>query len=149
MTSGGFIDRDRPGPLLAITGAALTTIALWLPWFSIDGVDNGHNGYSFATGLMGVTLVLSGAFTAVAPKRRPVLDPRRPVTLGLVFSLVAVVFLVGRAVEAPGPAPAAPHIDRHYGLWLALLGAAVTVAGLIITLRQTPPGDQGLEAHHT
>lgn len=126
----------RLGPGLATIGAILAVVALWVPWFAIDGVGAERNGFAFATGVGGVTLIVAAVVTALAPKRRQVLHPRGPLTLGLVFSAIATLMIINRAVIAPGPESASVHIETRPGLWLVVVGAIVTTIGLALARQQ-------------
>lgn len=134
MSSSRFL---RLGILAA---AMLSVVALFLPWFGMNGLDDGSESGVYLLGaLVGVTLVVAGVFTSLMPKRRRVASRLTPQRLGLAVSALGVLVLVLRALEKPGPSSAASFVEHRPGIWLALLSAAIAVAGLAAHAGNTSP----------
>jgi hypothetical protein len=115
------------GPLVAAIGAIMLIVSLFLDWY----VDlTGFTVFEFLdlllTGLAVLTLVsLAGAMGVI---RQP-LPPGVP--LGV--ALLALVIVLSQLVNDP-PAVAGPNgRDQDIGIWLALGGSALMVAGAVLS----------------
>ncbi len=115
------------GPLVAAVGAILLIVSLFLDWYEELA---GFTVFEFIdlllVGLALVTLfALAGALGLVRAPVRP------GVPLGV--ALLALVIVLSQVLNDP-PAVAGPNgADPDTGIWLALAGAALMVAGAILS----------------
>ena len=115
------------GPLISAIGAVLLIVSLFVDWY--DGLT-GYTVFEF------VDLLLTGlalaALFALASAMGAVRTPMRPgVLLGI--GLLALIVVLSQVVNDP-PAVAGPRgSDQATGIWLALGGAALMVAGAVLS----------------
>jgi hypothetical protein len=115
------------GPLVAAVGAILLIVSLFLDWY--EGIT-GFTVFEFLdlllVGFALVTLVsLAGAMGVFRPGVRP--------GLPLVVAVLALLVVLSQVVNDP-PAVAGPRgTDQDTGIWLALAGAALMVAGAVLS----------------
>jgi hypothetical protein len=112
------------GPLVAAIGAILLVVSLVLDWY--EGVT-GFTVFEFLDLLL-VVLALATLATlaaAIGLLRTP-LRPGTP----LVVSALALLIVLSQVVNHP---PAATERDLDTGIWLALAGAALMVAGAVLS----------------
>jgi hypothetical protein len=115
------------GPLVAALGAILLIVSLFLDWY--EGIT-GFTVFEFIDLLLVafalVTLVSLAA--AMGVFRTPV----RP-GLPLVVAVLALLVVLSQVVNDP-PAVAGPRgSDQDTGIWLALAGSALMVAGAVLS----------------
>ena len=115
------------GPLISAIGAILLIVSLFIDWY--DGLT-GYTVFEF------IDLLLTGlalaALFALAAAMGAVRTPMRPgVLLGI--GLLALIVVLSQVVNDP-PAVAGPNgRDQATGIWLALGGAALMVAGAVLS----------------
>ena len=115
------------GPLIAAIGAILLIVSLFLDWY--DGLT-GFTVFEFIDLLL-MGLALATLF-ALAAAMGAVRTPLRPGLL-LGVGLLALVIVLSQVVNDP-PAVAGPNgRDQATGIWLALGGAALMVAGAVLS----------------
>ena len=111
------------GPLVAAIGAIMLIVSLFLDWYEdLTGFTVFEFLDLLLTGLAVVTLVsLAGAMGVIRPPLRP--------GLPLGVALLAFVIVLSQLVNDP-PAVVGPNgRDQDIGIWLALGGSALMVAG--------------------
>lgn len=115
------------GPLVAAVGAILLIVSLFLDWYE---ELSGFTVFEFIdlllVGLAVVTLVaLAGAMGLVRTPVRP--------GVPLAVAVLALLIVLSQVVNDP-PAVAGPNgSDQDTGIWLALAGAALMIAGAILS----------------
>ena len=115
------------GPLIAAVGAIMLIVSLFLDWYEdLTGFTVFEFLDLLLTGLAVATLVsLAGAIGVI----RPPLGPGLP----LAVALLALVIVLSQVVNDP-PAVAGPDgRDQDIGIWLALGGSALMVAGAVLS----------------
>jgi hypothetical protein len=115
------------GPLIAAIGAIMLIVSLFLDWYEdLTGFTVFEFLDLLLTGLAVLTLVsLAGAVGVIRPPLRP--------GLPLGVALLALVIVLSQLVNDP-PAVAGPNgRDQDIGIWLALGGAALMVAGAVLS----------------
>jgi hypothetical protein len=115
------------GPLIAAIGAIMLIVSLFLDWYEdLTGFTVFEFVDLLLTGLAVVTLVsLAGAMGVIRPPLRP--------GLPLGVALLALVIVLSQIVNDP-PAVAGPNgRDQDIGIWLALGGSALMVAGAVLS----------------
>jgi hypothetical protein len=115
------------GPLIAAIGAIMLIVSLFLDWYEdLTGFTVFEFIDLLLTGLAVVTLVsLAGALGVIRPPLRP--------GLPLGVALLALVIVLSQIVNDP-PAVAGPNgRDQDIGIWLALGGSALMVAGAVLS----------------
>jgi hypothetical protein len=137
------------GPLVAAIGALLLIVSLGLDWY---GRLSGFNSFEFLDLLLVVlALVTLAELAAALGLLRTPLRPGTPLVVGVIALLLVLSQLVNRP-------PIALHRDVETGLWLALAGAALILAGAILATARlaiaveprraagpsTPPGSSGV-----
>jgi len=115
------------GPLIAAIGGILLIVSLFVDWY--DSVT-GYTVFEFLdlllTGLALATLfVLASAMGAL----------RTPVRPGLLLGIgvLALVIVLSQVVNDPPAVAGERGNDQATGIWLALGGAALMVAGAILS----------------
>jgi hypothetical protein len=115
------------GPLIAAIGAVMLIVSLFLDWYEdLTGFTVFEFIDLLLTGLAVLTLVsLAGAIGVIRPPLRP--------GLPLGVALLALVIVLSQLVNDP-PAVAGPNgRDQDIGIWLALGGSALMVAGAVLS----------------
>jgi hypothetical protein len=112
------------GPLVATVGAVLLMVSLFLDWYE------GRTGFTVFEML---DLLLVGCALAIVVQLaggmglfKPAISP--PVSLAVTVTTLAIV--VSQIINHP-PA-AVGGVDKEIGIWLALGGAALMVAGAVL-----------------
>ena len=112
------------GPLVAAIGAVLLAVSLFLEWY--------EDRTAFTVFEL-LDLVLVAAALAMVVQLaggiglfRPLVSP----AAGLAVAIATLVIVVSQIVNHP-PA-AVGEVDKEVGIWLALAGAALMVAGAIL-----------------
>jgi hypothetical protein len=121
-------ERQLPiGPLVAAVGAILLIVSLFLEWYE---ELTGFTVFEFLDLLLvGLALVTLGSLAAAIGAMREPLPPGLP--LGV--ALLALVIVLSQLVNDP-PAVAGPGgRDQDLGIWLAVGGAALMVAGAVLS----------------
>jgi peptidoglycan/LPS O-acetylase OafA/YrhL len=115
------------GALIAAIGAILLIVSLFLDWY--DGLT-GFTVFEFLDLLL--TGLALGALFELAAAMGAVRTPMRPgVLLGI--GMLALIIVLSQVVNDP-PAVAGPNgEDQATGIWLALGGAALMVAGAVLS----------------
>jgi hypothetical protein len=112
------------GPIIAAIGAVLLIVSLGLDWY---GQYSGFDSFEFLDLLLVVlalvTLVVLAAEFGLL---------RTPLRTGtpLVIGVIALVVVLSQLVNRP---PLAIDLDVETGLWLGLAGAALMLAGAILS----------------
>jgi hypothetical protein len=115
------------GPLVAAIGAIMLIVSLFLDWYEdLTGFTVFEFLDLLLTGLAVATLVsLAGAMGLIRPPPAP--------GLPLGVALLALVIVLSQLVNDP-PAVAGPNgRDQDIGIWLALGGSALMVAGAVLS----------------
>ena len=146
--------RVDAGAAVAAIGAVLLLVSLFLDWY---GDDDGSDGVTAWTVFEVLDLLLAGiALVAIATfLRRAGVDRRLPDAPLLVLGALALVVVVSQLVNDP-PRLAGLEPQLESGAWLALAGAAVLLAGALMSVakvslavsvehRDPPPGRAGPE----
>jgi hypothetical protein len=115
------------GPLIAAIGGILLIVSLFLDWY--DGLT-GYTVFEFNDLLL--TALALATFFGLASAMGVVRTPMRPGVL-LAVGLLALIVVLSQVVNDP-PAVAGPRgSDQATGIWLALGGAALMVAGAVLS----------------
>jgi hypothetical protein len=114
------------GPVLAAIGAILLIVSLFLDWY--EGIT-GYTVFEFLdlllTALAAVTLVaLVDAIGLIRSGMRP--------GVPLIVSTLALVIVLTQVVNDPPAVAGSRSIAQDTGIWLALAGAALMVAGAVL-----------------
>jgi hypothetical protein len=112
------------GPLVAAIGGVLLIVSLGLDWY---GPYSGFNSFEFLDLLLVVLALVTLAVLAAALGLLH--TPLRPGT-PLVLAVVALVVVVSQLINHP---PVGNERDVETGLWLGLGGAALMLAGAILS----------------
>jgi hypothetical protein len=112
------------GPLVAAIGGVLLIVSLGLDWY---GPYSGFNSFEFLDLLLVVLALVTLAVLAAALGLLH--TPLRPGT-PLVLGVVALVVVVSQLINHP---PVGNERDVETGLWLGLGGAALMLAGAILS----------------
>ena len=122
--------RIDAGAAVAAVGAVLLLVSLFLDWYG-----EGDEGYSAWTVFEVIDLLLAAiALMAISTfVRRSGLAPRLPEAPLLLLGGVALVLVVSQLVDQP-PAVAFSELDPQTGAWLALAGAALLLAGALMSV---------------
>jgi hypothetical protein len=112
------------GALLAAIGGVLLIVSLGLDWY---GPFSGFTSFEF----LDLLLVLLALVTlaALATELRLLHTPLRPGT-SLVVGVTALIVVLSQLINHP---PIGTHRDVETGLWLGLGGAALMVAGAVLS----------------
>ena len=112
------------GPVLAAVGGVLLIVSLGLDWY---GPYSGFSSFEF----LDLLLVVLGLVTlaVLAAALGLVHTPLRPGT-PLVIGVLALVIVVSQLINHP---PVGNGRDVEIGLWLALGGGALMLAGAILS----------------
>ena len=113
------------GPLIASVGAVLLIVSLFLDWY--EGVT-GFTAFEFLDLLLVLLALvtifsLAGGMGLVKPAPSP--------TVSLVVALFTIFVILTQIVNDP-PAVVLSGTDQDIGIWLALSGAALMVAGAVL-----------------
>jgi hypothetical protein len=112
------------GPLVAAVGAVLLIVSLGLDWY---GELSGFNSFEFLDLLLVVlALVTIAVLAAALGLLHTPLRPGTPLVIGVVTLLVVISQLINHP-------PAGIERDVETGLWLGLGGAALMLAGAILS----------------
>ena len=114
------------GSLLASIGAVLVVVSLFLDWY--DGVT-GWTIFEIVD-LILVGLALFAIYSLAADL--DVVKQQPNLALTLVGAMLALVIVVTQALNDPPAVAGEGGPDQDVGLWLALGGAALMVAGAIV-----------------
>lgn len=112
------------GPLVASVGAVLLVVSLFLDWYE------DRTGFTvfevidllLVAAALAVVAQLAGGMGLV----KPVVTPAR----GLVVTITTLLIVASQVINHP-PA-AVGEVDKDTGIWLALSGAALMVAGAVL-----------------
>jgi hypothetical protein len=112
------------GPLVAAIGGVLLIVSLGLDWY---GPFSGFSSFEFLDLLLVVlALVTLGSLAAALGLLHTPLRPGTPLVVGV----VALVVVVSQLINHP---PVGNERDVETGLWLGLAGAALMLAGAILS----------------
>ena len=111
------------GPLIAAVGAALLIVSLFLDWYD---TFTGFTIFEFID-----LLLLMLALVAIASLVAGLGLVRMPVSPGVALgvSVFALLIVFSQIVNHP---PGANGLEKELGIWLALSGAALMVAGSVL-----------------
>ncbi|MGH2762880.1 MAG: hypothetical protein ACRDLD_09935, partial [Thermoleophilaceae bacterium] len=114
------------GPLVAAVGAVLLVVSLFLDWYE---QVSGFTVFELVDMLL--VLLAVGSMVALAAEFRLL---RRPLAAGLSVGLGALAFfvVVFQLLNDPPAVAGVDGPDQDLGIWLALAGAAVMVAGAVL-----------------
>jgi hypothetical protein len=120
-------ERDIPlGPIVAAIGAVLLIVSLFLDWY--DGVS-GFTVFEFVDILL-VLLALVTVFSLVGVLGLVRADVSPALSLGV--ALITVFVVVVQILNDP-PAVVGSGSGKDIGIWLALSGGALMVAGALLS----------------
>ena len=113
------------GPLVASVGAVLLIVSLFLDWY--EGVT-GFTAYEFLDLLLVLLALatiasLAGGLGLVKPAPSP--------TVSLAVALFTIFVVLTQIINDP-PAIVLSGTDQDIGIWLALSGGAIMVAGAVL-----------------
>jgi hypothetical protein len=112
------------GPLVAAVGGVLLIVSLGMDWY---GPYSGFSSFEFLDLLLVVlALVTLGSLAAALGFLRTPLRPGTPLVVGVVALLVVLSQLINHP-------PVGNERDVESGLWLGLAGAALMLAGAILS----------------
>ena len=112
------------GPLLAAIGGVLLIVSLGLDWY---GPYSGFSSFEFLDLLLVVlALVTLGSLAAALGLLRTPLREGTPLVVGV----VAILIVLSQLINHP---PVGNERDVETGLWLGLGGAALMLAGAILS----------------
>lgn len=112
------------GPLVAAIGAVLLIVSLFLDWYE---QLSGFTVFEFLDLLLvGLALVALAALAGAMGIRHTPVRAGAP----LVVAVLALLIVLSQLVNHP---PAATELDPDTGIWLALVGAALMVAGAVLS----------------
>lgn len=112
------------GPLLAAIGGVLLIVSLGLDWY---GPYSGFSSFEFLDLLLVVlALVTLGSLAAALGLLRTPLREGTPLVVGV----VAILVVLSQLINHP---PVGNERDVETGLWLGLGGAALMLAGAILS----------------
>jgi hypothetical protein len=113
------------GPLVAAVGALLLIVSLFLDWYE---TYTGFTVFEFLDLLL-VLLALATIFSLAGGLGlvRPAVSPG----VSLAVALFTVLVVLSQIFNDP-PAVIGPGPDKDIGIWLALSGAALMVAGAVL-----------------
>jgi hypothetical protein len=113
------------GPLVAAAGAVLLIVSLFLDWY--EGIT-GFTVFEFVDLLLVLlALVTIASLAGGLGLLKPAVSPG----LSLAVALFTVFVVLTQIVNDP-PAVAGPGPDKDLGIWLALSGSALMVAGAVL-----------------
>ena len=114
------------GPLVAALGALLLIASLFTDWYEDI---TGFTVFEFNDLLLvGLALVTLAALAAAMRLLRP-LDPG----VGLAVAILALLVVLSQIVNDPPAVAGDNGRDQDVGIWLALAGAALMVAGAVLS----------------
>ena len=114
------------GPLVAALGALLLIASLFTDWYEDI---TGFTVFEFNDLLLvGLALVTLAALAAAMRLVRP-LDP----AVGLAVAILALLVVLSQIVNDPPAVAGDNGRDQDVGIWLALGGAALMVAGAVLS----------------
>jgi hypothetical protein len=113
------------GPLVAAVGAVLLVVSLFLDWYET------FTGFTIFEFLDLLLVLLALAAIASLAGGMGLVRPAVPPGLSLALALLAVFVVVSQILNDP-PAVIGPGPDKDIGIWLALSGAALMVAGAVL-----------------
>jgi hypothetical protein len=111
------------GPLVAAAGAVLLIVSLFLDWYDRF---SGFTVFEFIDLLL---LMLGLAAIAALAGSLGLFRPAVSPGVSLAVAVFAVLVVCSQIVNHP---PAANGLDKELGIWLALSGAALMVAGAVL-----------------
>jgi len=113
------------GPLVASVGAVLLIVSLFLDWY--EGVT-GFTAFEFLDLLL---VLLALATIASLAGGMGLLRPAPSPTVSLAVALFTIFVVLTQIINDP-PAVVLAGGDQDIGIWLALSGAALMVAGAVL-----------------
>jgi hypothetical protein len=117
--------RIEAGPIVAVLGALLLLVSLFLDWFA--------PGTSAWTAFEALDLVLAGLALAAVAAAVGLLVPELAWLERRWLVPIAVAALVVVASQIINPPPAAANGDPEPGAWLGLAGALLMAAGALLS----------------
>jgi hypothetical protein len=113
------------GPLVAAVGALLLIVSLFLDWYE------GLTGFTVFEFLDLLLLLLAVVTIASLAGGMGLVEPAPPPAVWLGVSLLTIFVVLTQIVNDP-PAVVGPGPEKDIGIWLALSGAALMVAGAVL-----------------
>ena len=124
------------GEWVAAGSGLLLLVALFLPWYSVGGVDaTGWESFSGADLLMALAAVLAIFGAAATASRRSSALSVAVMALGVLPSLVAALIATWRLID---PAPPV-DVTRDIGAWLGFAAGLGVFAGTLLGIRDEGP----------
>ena len=112
------------GPLVGTIGAVLLVVSLCLDWYEE------RTGFTVFEVLDLVLVACALAMVAQLAGGMGLVKPAVTPARGLVVTIITLVIVVSQLINHP-PA-AVGEVDTEIGIWLALSGAALMVAGAVL-----------------
>jgi hypothetical protein len=113
------------GPLVAALGAVLLIVSLFLDWYS------GITGFTVFEFIDLLLVLLALATIASLAGGMGLIQPAPSPAVSLGVALFTIFVVLSQILNDP-PAVIGPGPDKEIGLWLALSGSALMVAGAVL-----------------
>jgi hypothetical protein len=114
------------GPVIAAIGALLVIVSLFLDWY--DGIS-GFTVFEF----LDLLLVLLALYTiAQLAGDLGLLQRPRPAGVNLAVAIFTVLVVGSQLINDPPAVANSSVADKDVGIWLALAGSALMVAGALL-----------------
>jgi hypothetical protein len=113
------------GPLVAALGAVLLIVSLFLDWYS------GITGFTVFEFIDLLLLLLALATIASLAGAMGLIQPAPSPAVSLGVALLTIFVVLSQILNDP-PLVTGPGPDKEIGLWLALSGSALMVAGAVL-----------------
>lgn len=115
------------GPLVAALGALLLIVSLFLDWYE---QVSGFTIFEFLDLLLlGLAVATLVALAAAMGLLRPAFTPAH----GLAVALLALLVVCSQLINDPPLVANAGEVDKDIGIWLALAGTTLMVAGAVLS----------------
>lgn len=124
------------GPLIGLLGAVLLLVSLFLEWYESTGNEPAFTAFTVFEVLdLVLALIAIAAIVALVEALgvRPLGGARSLARLALPLGAVALVVVVSQLLNDP-PAIAGSGRGPEVGLWLALAGSLLIVAGGLLSM---------------
>jgi hypothetical protein len=127
------------GVMVAALGAALLLASLFVDWYGTE--NEGYTAWTVFE-LVDLLLALIALLALSTCVRRAGLAARAPELPVLALGGAALVLVVSQLLNHP---PAATELDPKTGAWLALAGAALLLAGAVMSVARISLAVEGRE----
>lgn len=118
------------GAAVAALGAVLLLVSLFLDWYGDD--EEGLTAWTLFE-VLDLLLAAIALWTIATFLRRSGVEPRLPDGPLVALGAAALLLTVSQMVDEP-PAVSFTELDLKLGAWLALAGAAILLAGALMSV---------------